>query len=733
MVDSGFLGSVERRDDPLELAGILSTVDAALTGGGEQAAMQLSELFSARCHEPHEWHQLMALVIKHRLEVLLPTAIEATLQLDPVESSFWEDCAKAVSEVSGQSAADDAFRRALSAHPFEPRLVDAYGCFLLRSEQPDSAAELYASCLQKEAANGSSGECGRLWLHYAQALLRSDQNESALEALLQLSILSPWLPEVDFLVATALKNLGDHEQAIGYFRSALSSHACPTDVVMEIGDCFNSLHRPDLALLEYKQALTWDLSARERELLQLSLAQMHFRVGEHEQSIQLYREVLSADPGHVMAHYFLLISLSIVGRPQVGLMRATAESLWTSYRKAQDAPDPDTEPHLGQSSLAFSGTGQRKISIGILSAEIKEHVVAFFLTPFLENYDRSRFQVDLLLVCSHDEPRSRYLKGLADAVVDLGGLDQFQARQVIRDRAYDVVVETSAYLHSASLFILSQRCAPVQCHYIGFHATTGLDTMDYFIGDGETVPDDFEDDFSETLWRLPRPWLARSLTDGVPIAQSLATHEAPVFGCFSSLHKLNKQTLTYWGHALRAVPNSLLLIKDRLSVVPSIQNRIMEQLADFGVEASRISFLGMTPGWQEHMHHFNLVDIAFDTTPWSGATTAFDTLSMGVPLIGIRGDCTSARMSSSVLKAIGADDWIAESPEEFASIARNLADDYMAIRHEKEVLQHQVLTSTLYDAAGLTTDLEKCFQQMLALCAKKNGGVSARQKHDRFE
>ncbi|MBD2718886.1 glycosyltransferase family 41 protein [Synechococcus sp. FACHB-909] len=719
VVDSGSLGSVEHPEKPSALACILPSLDAALTAGGEQAARELSELFATRCHAPHAWLQLMALVSKHHLASLLPAALEAALRLGPVEPSFWEDCAKAVAEASEQSAADDVFRRALSVHPFEPRLVDAYGCFLLQSNQPDSAAELYASCLQQEADTVSSGVHERLWLHYAQALLRSGQNASALEALLQLAILSPGLPEVDILVATAFKNLGDHEQAIDYFRRALATHACPTDVVLDIGDCYNSLHRPDLAILEYKQALKWELSARERELLQLSLAQMHFRVGEHDASIRLYREILRADPGHVMAHYFLLISLSVVGRPQVGLMKATADSLWNSYRKAQDAPDPDAEPHLGQSSLAFSGTGERKTRIGILSAEIKEHVVAFFLTPFLENYDRSRFQVDLLLVCSHDEPRSRYLKGLADAVVDLGGLDQFQARQVVRDGAYDVVVETSGYLHSASLFILSQRCAPVQCHYIGFHATTGLDTMDYFIGDAETVPDDFEDDFSETLWRLPRPWLARSLSDCVPIAQSLATHEAPVFGCFSSLHKLNRKTLSFWGRALQDVPNSCLMIKDRLSGVSSIRKLIHDELGTFGIESSRVSFLGITPSWQEHMNHFNLIDIAFDTTPWSGATTAFDTLSMGVPLIGIRGDCTSARMSSSVLKAIGVDGWIAETPEEFAAIARQLAADYSSVRSEKKALQQRVLTSSLYDAAGLTRDLETCFETMVQTSPKK--------------
>jgi predicted O-linked N-acetylglucosamine transferase (SPINDLY family) len=585
---------------------------------------------------------------------------------------------------------------------------------LLQQDKPAEAAEVYVTFLESAGSNVDPGLLERLHLHLAQAFLGAGRNESALEVLLQLSLLCPDHCEVDFLVATALKNLREFEQAITHYRRALPHHPSPVDVTLDMGDCYNQLNRPDLAAELYEMTLSSDLNDRERELMLMSLAQMCFRIGEHDKSIRLYREILKSDPNHVLAHYFLLISLSVVGRPEVGLMKSTAQSLWRSYRASEEVPAASASvPALQSPAPGATQDGQEhRIRIGIVSAEIGEHVVGFFLAPFLENYDRARFQVDILSVRNYGDQRSRYLMGLAESAIELAGLNQVQAREVIKSRNYDILVDTSGYLHSAGLFILSTRCAPVQCHYIGCHATTGLDTIDYFIGDHETVPEAFADDYSERLWRLPRPWLARSYSDGVPIAMSKASHDGPVFGCFSSLHKLNRKTLDFWACALQAVPGSRLLVKDRLSIVPSIQALIREGLEAHGVEPSRVTFLGQTIGWREHMDHFNLIDVAFDTTPWSGATTAFDTLSMGVPLIAIRGDCTSARMSSSVLKAIGADSWIAETPVEFAAIARQLASDLTALRAGKEQLQHKVLTSSLYDAAGLARALEHAFEAM---------------------
>ena len=711
--NEGAQPSVELPDRPPTLSVSLHDMENPQAAGMEPVGSeQLSEWFRHHCCTIDDWNRLMTLLLKERLESVLECALEVVLRFTTLPPDFWDECAKALVEAHFESAAEAAFRRVLSSHPMHAGFLDAFGVLLLQQGKPSEAAEVYVTFLESAGSNMDPGLLERLYLHLAQAFLGAGRNESALEVLLQLSLLCPEHPEVDFLVATALKNLREFEQAITHYRRALPHHPSPVDVTLDIGDCYNQLNRPDLAAEHYEMTLSSNLNDRERELMLMSLAQMYFRVGEHDKSIRLYREIIKSDPDHVLAHYFLLISLSVVGRPEVSLMKMVAKSLWHSYRASEESPASSfPAPQVSVPDVTLDAQANR-IRIGILSAEIGEHVVGFFLAPFLENYDRTKFEVELLSVRNYDDQRSRYLMSLAESAIELAGLNQVQAREVIKSRNYDLIVDTSGYLHSAGLFILSTRCAPVQCHYIGCHATTGLDTIDYFIGDSETVPETFADDYSERLWRLPRPWLARSYSDGVPIAISKVRHDQPVFGCFSSLHKLNRKTLDFWACALQAVPGSLLLVKDRLSIVPSIQALIHEGLESHGVEPSRVTFLGQTIGWREHMDHFNLIDVAFDTTPWSGATTAFDTLSMGVPLIAIRGDCTSARMSSSVLKAIGADSWIAETPAEFASIARHLASDLSELRAGKEQLQHKVLTSPLFDASGLTRALEHAFESM---------------------
>lgn len=712
--DIGSEGTVGHPGASPLIPATLQTISDGIAQGDEQGATsQLADLFLHHCRTSNDWNLLLQFVLKNRLVALLSTALEALHGLESVESGFWEDCAKALSGLGDEWAVELAFRQTVFSYPEAAALLDAFGLFLLYQGKAGVAADLYAGFLDANGLGASLNSLEPIYIHFAQALLRTGKNESALEVLLQLSLIAPEHREIDVLMATAFKNLRDFEQAISFLRKALPHHASQVDVTLDIGDCYNQLNRPDLAIEQYEATLSHDLNQRERELMLISLAQMYFRVGEHNKSISLYREVLAIDPTHVLAYFFLMISLSVVGRPQVELMKATAMVMWSSYRAAQDSPITVPDVMSARVPLGTPDLERRRIRIGLLSSEIGEHVVGFFLAPFLENYDRSKFQVDILSLRTFDDQRSVYLKSLADSAIELAGLDQFGARDIVQAGNYDIVVDTSGYLHSASLFILATRCAPVQCHYIGFHATTGLDTIDFFIGDSETVPEEFSADFSEELWRLPRPWLARSYSDGVPIAKSMATDECPVFGCFSSLHKLNRQTLHYWGGALQAVPNSLLLIKDRLSGVPTIQNLIFDVFREYGVEPARVTFLGQTFGWQQHMNHFNLIDIAFDTTPWSGATTAFDTLSMGVPLIGIRGDCTSARMSSSVLKAVDAESWISETPEQFASIARQLASDFETLRAEKEQLQHRVLTSKLYDAAGLAISLGNAFEQMI--------------------
>jgi predicted O-linked N-acetylglucosamine transferase (SPINDLY family) len=109
---------------------------------------------------------------------------------------------------------------------------------------------------------------------------------------------------------------------------------------------------------------------------------------------------------------------------------------------------------------------------------------------------------------------------------------------------------------------------------------------------------------------------------------------------------------------------------------------------------------------------YNQLDVALDTTPWSSATTGFDALAMGVPLVAIRGGSTSARMSASILKGLGRPEWIAETPEQFARIVAKLCGNLISLRDAKTKLRGEVLASPLTDGADLCRRLELAFTTM---------------------
>jgi predicted O-linked N-acetylglucosamine transferase (SPINDLY family) len=232
------------------------------------------------------------------------------------------------------------------------------------------------------------------------------------------------------------------------------------------------------------------------------------------------------------------------------------------------------------------------------------------------------------------------------------------------------------------------------------------------MGDAETGPEAFSPQFVEGLWRLPRPWLARRPDPSLPPACSESREPVAVLGSFNQLAKVRQETLRYWAAALHAMPSSRLLLKDRSVADAQTCERITNTLADLDVDASRISFLGHVGSWEEHMATYNQLDVALDTTPWSSATTGFDALAMGVPLVAIRGGCTAARMSASILKGLGRPEWIAETPVQFGAIVAGLCADLSDLRSTKQELRSRALGSPLFDGVDLCRRLEEAFTAM---------------------
>jgi len=626
----------------------------------------------------------------------------------------------------GDPDAGEHVLRALPDHGTGGLARFALGEMLRLQGRIDEALELYEMALAQAPTNVD------LRIGVALALLVCGQADQSLILLLPLIAECPQDVRPILMAGMALQSIGDISQAMTFFQRAIKLDPNHYHVFNYLGLCHFDRGEFSQAMAQFRAGL--DLAPRS-DALHCNLASAMRSQGDLEGSIRWIDRWLQQQPNGHGAYLIQLFSYSIASEALAPAMLETASRYWALVRR-QPQRTRLISPGQDPSDLALSrfdpasgslpataapalSPGDDRLRIGFLSAEIGSHVVGAFLSSFLEHVDRRRFAVELFAMSRRFEARAEWMAAQVEHVSLLKGMADCQARNLIRSRQLDILVETSGFTRDGGIHLLAERLAPVQCHYIGYHASTGLDTIDWFIGDEETVPESFAPQFVERLWRLPRPWLAAQRDPNQPEVRSEVEGDQPVLGSFNQLSKVRQETLAYWLAALQAMPTARLLIKDRSVADPEICQRIIDSLGRGGVAAERITLLSSVEGWSEHMALYNRIDVALDATPWSSATTGFDALVMGVPLVAIRGGCTSARMSASLLRGLGRPEWIADTPEQYGAIVAGLCADLPALRRNKPLLSQEVLASPLFDGADLSRALEQAF---LAMAAQSSRG-----------
>lgn len=654
-----------------------------------------------------------------------------------------------------QAARGEAVLRQLPSQAVDASVLFHLGEMLRLQGRSAESLRAYNDCLERDPADWE------LRFAVGQALIGCGQSDEAVAVLLPLLAMRPNDAMPLAAVGWALHKLGELEQAIHLLRRALELDPSLVGVHNLLGLCYALGGDQSAAIREFRLGLEQAPTDVE---MRCNLAGALRSQGDLEASMAELEAVLAESPDCQAALIIQMFSCSIGSEQLAPLNLELARRYWALIRRQPPelalgavgsaaaatptgaamgvklaaapagmpslasgaragvvltAPDPSSAP-LATAQLADAPPADGRLRVGFLSAEIGDHVVGSFLAPFLRFHNRERIAVELFSASRRFDATAQRLAEQAERHWLLCGMEMGPARELIRRRRLDVLVETSGFTSDSALDLLAERCAPIQCHYIGYHASTGLDTLDWFIGDEETVPAAFASQYVEGLWRLPRPWLAREADIYLPPLGVRDPKDGPVLGSFNQMAKVRRETLRFWGAALRAVPAAGLLLKDRSSSDAVVQQRILATLEEEGIERRRVRFLPHQGNWAEHMGLYARMDVALDTTPWSSATTAFDALSMGVPLVAIRGRCTSARMSSSLLRGLGHPDWVAETPEAYGAIVAALCSDLTTLRQNREGLRHALLASPLMDGRHLARSLEEAFAAMHARHAGKN-------------
>ena len=85
---------------------------------------------------------------------------------------------------------------------------------------------------------------------------------------------------------------------------------------------------------------------------------------------------------------------------------------------------------------------------------------------------------------------------------------------------------------------------------------------------------------------------------------------------------------------------------------------------------------------------------------------------MGVPVISLAGQRFIERLSASMLQAVGLGELVADSVDDYISLAVRLAGDEPRRRSLRAGLRVQLLSSPLCDAEDLTRTLEMTYHRL---------------------
>ncbi len=659
----------------------------------------------------------------------------------PPETHFQLNLAVALESMDRLPEACAVLERALTATPGSAALHGELGRLLLRLGQLPGAATHLARALGADPTLHQAADALGLALH------RLGQLERALVCFRKALTIEPGYATAHNNLGNLLDELGRREEAINSYALALQHDPAFVAAHSNQSNCLRSVGRFAEAEASARRALAIDPAFPDALL---NLGNVLKEQGRLEAAAEIYNRLLALHPEHAGARNNLgeirkeqgrlaeaAAAYSRVLELQPGFSAAFSNLLYLHAFSRDISPEAERELSTGWEQGALSAAERadarhralvtsgvfsalpragRPLRLGVVSAELGTHAVAEFLEPILQQLDRTRIHLTLFPTTARSGPCADRLRSLADGFVSLVGVPDAAAAHRIRLEKVDVLIDTTGHTANCRLGIFAHRAAPVQCTYIGYWSTTGLTEMDYFLSDPDAQPST-QAHYTEVLWRLPRLAVCYRGDWDLPCDRWEPDPAGTLWlGSFNKYSKIREETLALWAGVLHALPEARLLLEDRTVDDSETHDRILATLADHGISPERLHFEPYVAGHQRHMALYNRIDLALDTLPFNSGTTAFDALWMGVPLVALEGTWTGGRMGSSLLKSLGRPEWIAQTPQAYAEIVRDLAralpHDVAVRRMLRQQQRERMARSPLCDSVTLTRALEDAFEAM---------------------
>jgi predicted O-linked N-acetylglucosamine transferase (SPINDLY family) len=662
--------------------------------------------------------------------------LEQALKLNPNNVETLVHLAAAMKILSRFDESISYYQQALNLRPDFAQLYINLGDTLRASGKMEEALSTYQAALKRWPFLA--------WAHYGMAkVFESQRKLNDTIASYQRAVQAwPFFAEAHRDAGHIFRSLGQLQPAMLAYRQAMQCRPDDVDAQTQLGNIALHLSQFSDALNHFQAALK--AQPDHAEAYQ-GLGIVYTHQGKVDEAEASFRKACELAPAFAVPRYNLGLALQAQGN----LIEAR-EYLQQAVRLRPDDPvahsslissmncDPNVDnatllaAHRGWAERHASpvsawpvhdnvGDPNRLLRVGYVSPDFRLHAVAYFMEPLLANHNRGRIESCCYADVPAPDSMSQHLQSRAHQWRATVNLPHEMLFNGIRQDRIDILVDLCGHMGNNRLQVFARKPAPIQVSYLGYPATTGLSAIDYRLVDAVTDPPGEPAFHAEELVRIPDVFCSylgppHLTLETSPPSQRTGT---VTFGSLHKLEKLNDRVLDLWCAILQDMPSSRFLM-GRDTLQGKTTERLLARFRERGIDRSRIILRQANSFSFQHMQLYDEMDVSLDTFPWSGHTTACESLWMGVPVVTLRGQRFAGRMVASVLTCLGLPELIAETPEEYRKLAIKLARDLPRLANLRGRLRSMMVKSPLCDGPAFARKVEDAYRWMWRRwCEKK--------------
>ena len=498
--------------------------------------------------------------------------------------------------------------------------------------------------------------------------------------------------------ASALKRLKRFNEALADYDYILKVDSNYVDALYNRGNALANLLRAKEALESYRGAL---VRGPDDPAVHVAIANVLLELQHPREAVESFRRALALKPDDPVVHSDLIFAMNFDPNATTASLQAERAAWALRCDHLRIGVKHSNEPQP-----------ERKLRIGYVSSHFRHQAATYAFGGAIIHHDPEKFEVICYSDTAQEDDLTLQLRAHVDKWHHTTDLSDDQLASLIRADCIDILVDLVGHMKGHRLLVFARKPAPIQVTAWGEPTGTGLKAIDYIFSDPVVIPIAERALLAEQVVDLPNFlgfWSPEPLPEPLPLPA--LTKGYVTFGSFNRLAKVLPAVLQCWAAILRALPESRLVLKDRLLEPASQQVPILDALASEGIAAERVTFLDQGTR-ASHFAAYHDIDIALDPFPHSGGMTTLDALWMGVPVVTCPGRTISSRLTAASMMAVGLNDYIASDFKGYVELGIAKARNVSTLAELRSILRHRIANTDFGNPNRYTRAVEAQYRSM---------------------